>query len=349
MAISQDDFQLYFLLVLIGTFALLSFAVFYPYLFYIIGGIILVYINYPLYGRIKRFLGNESLAAALSIVVLILLTVIPTFFLVSSTVAEGQQLIEQIGEELPEHINVAFVEAYVQQLTGQEIDLREMIEQLANDVGDFFSASLPGLIKTVADAVIGTMIMGFTMYYLFKDGRELVDSVMHVVPLEERYKHDLLREVDNMAEGILIGHLLTSTVQGIIAGIGLWITGIPNVIFWTFTMILLGLVPVIGNVLVWAPAGIYLIITGDTLAGIGLLLYGTIVVGMTDNIVRAKFVESRANIHPLLVLIGAIGGIPLFGLLGVVLGPLVLGVFVALLRFYTQDFWQQTRGNAATP
>ncbi len=340
MAISKDDFQLYFLLALIGTFAVLSFVVFLPYLLYIIGGIILVYISYPLYKRIQLTLHNKSVAAAICIVILLLATVIPMLFLVWTTVLQAQVLLTQVGTELPQFIDTTALEVQIQQITGQPVDIDEVIRSTAVDIANSLSTELPGLIQTAADVIIGIVLMGFTMYYLFKDGDHLIHSVTHLLPLRATHKETLLAEADRMAEAILVGHLLTAAIQGIIAGIGLLIVGIPNVIFWTFVMILLGLVPIIGSFVVWGPAGAYLIfVKADPLAGAALLLYGATVVSFTDNIVRAKFVESRANIHPLVVLIGVIGAIPVFGLLGVVLGPLILGFFIALLRVYSTDFW----------
>ncbi|MFB6265815.1 MAG: AI-2E family transporter, partial [Candidatus Nanohaloarchaea archaeon] len=209
------------------------------------------------------------------------------------------------------------------------------------EAGNLFSARLPGIISTALDAMVGLFVTAFTMYYLFKDGDTMLESVKGMVPLEEDREDHLVEEIDRMSKAILYGHVLVSVVQGIIAGIGLWIFGIPDVIFWTFVMIVLGLIPLIGNFLVWGPAGLYLIfIRSEPLMGAGLLLYSTVILSFTDNIVRAKVVGERGNIHPLVVMVGVIGGIPMFGLLGVVLGPLVLGFFTSLLRVYREDFLQ---------
>lgn len=341
MAISKDDFQLYFLLALIGVFAFLSYLIFRPYLFYILGGIILVYINYPLYQRISRLIRNESAGAIIAIIILLVATVIPTIFLVSTTATQAQALFTQAGEQLPEYFDTDTIEMQIMQITGQPVDIEGTIRDAAYDAADQLSGHLPNILQAALDVVIGLLLMGFTMYYLFKDGRSLLDAITDLTPLRETHKERLLIEADRMAEAILIGHLLTAAVQGIVAGIGLAIVGIPNVIFWTFMMILLGLIPIIGSFAVWGPAGLYLIfIQSDPVSGVLLLLYGMSVVGFTDNVVRAKFVERRTSIHPLTVLIGVIGGIPIFGLLGVVLGPLVLGFFVALLRVYANDFWE---------
>lgn len=340
MALSKDDFQLYFLIALIGTFAFLSFLVFWPYLFYIIGGVILVYINYPLYARIRNTVRNESIAATIAIIILLLVTVIPTMFLMWTTIIQAQALITQAGTQLPQYVDTAALEMQFEQLTGQDVNINQVAQDTATDIANTISNDLPGILQTISDVIVGLFLMGFTMYYLFKDGNHLLGSIVSLIPLRDKHTETLLSEADHMAEAILIGHLLTAAVQGIVAGIGLFIFGIPNVIFWTFIMMLLGLVPILGSFLVWGPAGIYLIFfQSNPAAGIALLLYGATIVGFTDNVVRAKFVESRANIHPLVVLIGAIGGIPVFGLVGVVLGPLILGFFIALLRVYTTDFW----------
>ncbi|MDY6776949.1 MAG: AI-2E family transporter [Candidatus Nanohaloarchaea archaeon] len=341
MGLERDDLNTYFFFGLVLVFGVLSYMLVAPYVYYVIGAAILVYISYPLYRELRDLLGNETVSSLLSIIVLIVVAVAPMIYLADQVVAQGQQALRDVGTQATAYLDTASLESTFHRLTGEKVDIDRAVRRSFVEAGNLFSARLPGIISTALDAMVGLFVTAFTMYYLFKDGDTMLESVKGMVPLEEDREDHLVEEIDRMSKAILYGHVLVSVVQGIIAGIGLWIFGIPDVIFWTFVMIVLGLIPLIGNFLVWGPAGLYLIfIRSEPLMGAGLLLYSTVILSFTDNIVRAKVVGERGNIHPLVVMVGVIGGIPMFGLLGVVLGPLVLGFFTSLLRVYREDFLQ---------
>lgn len=331
--------EMYLLWGLIGIFVILSYLLLAPFIYYLIGAVVLVYISYPLYQRIEDAVRNDSVAAFLAIILLLLVAVIPTLFTAQRVVSQGRSALVGVGTSTTAVIDTAELEQTVLELTGETVDIEKAIRDAFVEAGRIVSGSAPGLISTVFDTLIGISLMGLTMYYLFKEGPALLDRVKELTPLSGEREEKLLTALDEMAEAVLLGHLLTAAAQGIIAGIGLWAVGIPNVVFWTFAMIILGLIPLVGTLPVWGGAALYLVfITGETAAGVGLAIYGLVVVGVTDNLVRAKLVGAHGTIHPLLVIIGVIGGISLFGMLGVVLGPLVLGFLVILLELYKADF-----------
>lgn len=339
MAIRTESLQTYFFLALVGLFAFLSYLLIRPYLLYIATAIVLVYLAYPLYRQIGRIVEHESLAALLAMVLLLLIAVVPTIILADMIVNQARNVLVQVGSQTAAVVDTTGIETEIADLIGRPVDVDAVITQAFSSAGTFFSERLPGLITTFLDAVIGITVMAITMFYLFRDGDTLVRKIQAVLPIDTAYRKQLFNEVDTMAQGILLGHVLTATAQGVIAGIGLWLVGIPNVIFWTFIMILLGIIPLIGNVLVWGPAGLYLIfLANQPVPGILLLIYESVMMIVSDNLIRAQVVGRRAHIHPLVVMIGVVGGLPLFGLLGVVLGPLTLGIFLALLRVYQQEF-----------
>lgn len=339
MALDREALQPYFLLGLIAVFAVLSVQLIMPYIFYILAAIILVYIAHPAYTYLEEELGHAGIASALTLIMLLVVLVVPTIILTDMVIQEGQNALTTVGTRAGDYINTTTVEELYTEVTGEPLDVDTSIRSAFMEAGTILSGGIPGIIQTVLDAMIGVFIMAVTMYYLFKDGDDLFMAVRHMTPLRTEQKDRLVEELDQMSEAILLGHLLTSTVQGIVAGIGLWAVGIDNVVFWTFVMIVLGLIPIIGNFLVWFPAGLYLIFVQDmAVPGLALLLYCGTLLPALDNLIRIKVVERRSTIHPLLVMIGVIGGIPMFGLLGVVLGPLVLGFFASLVTVYREDF-----------
>ncbi|MFB6077152.1 MAG: AI-2E family transporter, partial [Candidatus Nanohaloarchaea archaeon] len=139
------------------------------------------------------------------------------------------------------------------------LDIDAALRSAFLDAGSLVSGGIPGVITTIIDAFIGVTVMGITMYYLFRDGEDVVTAIRGLIPLPADHEAELVAEFDRMAEGILLGHVMTSALQALVAGIGLYLAGISNVVFWTFVMVILGLIPLIGNVLVWGPAGLYLV------------------------------------------------------------------------------------------
>ncbi len=333
------SFQAYFFLFILVFFGIISFLLIVPYLYYIIGGVLLVYLSYPLYEKINKITGFETLSSILVIVVLIIVAVTPTIYLTQEVISQGNQVLESIGKGTVTILDTDFIENIIYQITGDTINIESIIENAFSQAGNILSSELPVILVTFIDIVIGLFITAVTMYYLFKDGENLFLYLKDIIPLKKDIVERLIKEIDKMSEAILLGHFLTAVIQGVIAGLGLWIVGISNVLFWTSIMIVLAIIPIVGSFLVWGPAGLYIIfIQSDPLPGIGLLIYGSIVVGLSDNFIRAYFVGHRGDIHPLIVIIGVIGGVPLFGVLGVILGPLLLGFFTSLLRVYREDF-----------
>lgn len=138
---------------------------------------------------------------------------------------------------------------------------------------------------------------------------------------------------------VVKGHVFVAVLQGLAAGLGLWVVGIPRVFFLTFLMVILGFIPMVGSMLVWAPAGLYLVATGDVVAGVGLLVYGGLLIGLLDNLARPLLIDDdEVDLHDLFVLLGVIGGVSVFGPIGIFVGPVVFAVLGDLLDVYQETF-----------
>jgi len=128
--------------------------------------------------------------------------------------------------------------------------------------------------------------------------------------------------------------------SGLVAGIGLLLSGVPNVAFWTFMMMVLGLIPLVGTALIWAPAALHLLISGQFVLGAALILYGVVVVGSVDNFLRPFLVDESADLHPIFIIFGVIGGIGIFGPIGIFVGPVMFGTAKSLIQVYIENFDQ---------
>jgi len=178
----------------------------------------------------------------------------------------------------------------------------------------------------------------FLLYYLLKDGEKFVKWLRDTTPLPSDIQNQLYARVNKTTWAVIKGHVLVAVVQGLIAGLGLAITGVPNYAFWTFIMVILGFIPIIGTVVVWLPAAAYLFAIDRSAAAIFLFLYGMVIVGLTDNILRPIAVDRGSNLHPAVIIIGVIGGVYIFGAAGLFIGPIILGIFKAVLLVFKNNY-----------
>jgi predicted PurR-regulated permease PerM len=215
--------------------------------------------------------------------------------------------------------------------------------QLANVIGNgakqFAERLGAELLEIVPGLLIGLVITGFVIYYGFAEGELFYAKFRHALPLPDEIEDSLFREIARVTQVVFVGNILVSVL-------GFFVFGVPNAIFWGFIMIILGILPLVGAPLIWGPAALWLFIDGHSGAALGLLIVnGGIVIGYVDNILRPKLIGKAANVHPVAILIGVLGGVEAFGALGFVIGPLVLAIFIALVRAYIEwhPRWRERR------
>jgi predicted PurR-regulated permease PerM len=148
----------------------------------------------------------------------------------------------------------------------------------------------------------------------------------------------LVHEFEHISKAILLGQILVSSLQGLMGGLGFFMFGLPNAVLWGIVMAVVSLVPVVGTSIIWLPAGIYLLAHKDYFNGVGLLLWGAIAVSHIDNFVRPRLGKKLGNINPIVMILGAFSGLEFFGIVGVVVGPLMLAFFLLMLQVYRQEY-----------
>jgi len=176
------------------------------------------------------------------------------------------------------------------------------------------------------------------MYYAFRDGENFLGHVKEILPLEPILKEKLFMEVRTVTQGVLYGQVMTAVIQGSVATLGLVIFGVGNWVFWGALMLILAFLPVFGTPLIWVPAAVDKILSGETFEGIGLLLYGILIVTNIDNLVRPKLFSERSKVHPVLVMVGVLGGLKMVDFSGMLVGPLILALLIALIQFWEEVY-----------
>ncbi|MGZ3558043.1 MAG: AI-2E family transporter, partial [Thermodesulfobacteriota bacterium] len=205
-----------------------------------------------------------------------------------------------------------------------------------NQISTFIFSQTTVLLRGFSTFVAGFFFTLLSLYYLFKDGSQLFGRLKEIVPLPCGQRDLLIQRFKDMIYATIYGGILIAIIQGFLGGLFFWILGLPSPIFWGTAMSLLSFIPIGGTALIWAPAGIILLIGGAVLKGLILLALGVFVISMVDNLLRPFFISAKTKIHPLLLFFAVLGGIQAFGLIGLVAGPLIATLFLTMVEIYTQ-------------
>lgn len=327
----QRSFLVLFI-VAIGALAALMLK---PFLPYVMGAAILGFILRPLHQRIRPYIGDVASAASLVFLTLFL-AIMPMFLGATVVLDDAQDLSSRVGEL--ETIDLSQIDQRLKDITGEEFNIEENVRNAIRGFASVTFGNLSQFFNLVLNLTIGLSLMLFLLYYVIKDGKHFMEWMKDIVPLPEEIQDNLIRRTNVTTWAVVKGHVLVALAQGLVAGIGLYIAGVPNPYFWTFVMTILAFLPIVGSFIIWGPAGAYLIAVDHITAGIFLLVYGAIVVGLTDNFLRPLVVDKSAEIHPAVIIIGVLGGVYLFGAPGLFIGPIIFGVFRSALVVFKNNY-----------
>lgn len=322
----------YFFIALYVLAIILLFLIFKPYLSFLILGAILVIFFYPVNRKVQSWVKNKTLSSAIMIILILLFITAPTFYIASTIAHEASNAYRMMASA-----NLDRISSDLQEIIGADVDLKEVFLPLTSTVINYVSESIPTLINSIAELVISLFLMFFLMFYGFKEGDKLLKSLMDALPISKGHKKEITDESNKVLYGVLYGQILIALIQGFLGGLGFWVFGIPNPVLWGFIMAIFSFIPFLGTPIVWLPASLMELAAGNYFAGIGMLLFGGIVVMNIDNILKPKIIGDRSGMHPVLVLVGIFGGIQLFGVIGMIIGPVVVALCVLIIKFFNRD------------
>lgn len=220
------------------------------------------------------------------------------------------------------------------------LQAEKIVRTFTNQVLESSSA----LIFRLPSLILNLFIAFFTSYYLFKDGKALIKKLKRLLPLKLHHQKHVFTQLGQTTHAIIYGSIIIALIQGALGAIGFLIVGLDSPIIWGLVMSVFALVPLVGTTIIWGPAGLLLLangyISGDTIQmgkGIGLLIYGALVISTIDNILKPKIIGDRTQIHPVLILLGVLGGIKFFGPIGLLAGPLFLALAITFLEIYERE------------
>lgn len=308
-----------------------------PFLTTLILAAILVTGAYPIYTwLLKKVKGRTQLASFLiSLFLGIIFSVVFFFFIIllsQEAVSTYQGFEEWIRAG---KLNLNEIIAKSSKYLGiPPVDITSSISQAAQTLSSAIVAQSTALLKQVAWLILNFFLLVFSMYFFFKDGKYIIDSIEKIIPLPHPYGQQIFQKFRRVSLAMLYGIFLTAVVQGFLGGIGLALAGIRNPIFWGTVMGIFGMLPLAGTGVVWLPAGLYLIATSHYIEGVGLIIWGSLIVALVDNVIKPIIISKQAETYPLATFLVVIGGLMVFGLKGAIIAPMVLAGLVALIHIY---------------
>ncbi len=307
---------------------------------------ILAGLTYPVYTQFAQaFHGRSSVAAGVTLIGVILLVVVPLILLAGMVAGQALSIAESVTPWVDEQLSQTTESGPSLEWIPFWERLEPFRDQVTQKLGEFVAAASSFLVRNLAAATRGAVgflfdvfIMLYSTFFFLRFGRELLDEVMRLVPLAKDDKSLLLGKFVSVSRATLKGTLVIGIVQGGLAGLAFAAVGIDNAVFWAAIMAVLSVIPGIGTALVWVPAVIFLMADGQTVSAVGLLLWCGIVVGLADNLLRPALVGKDTEMPDLIVMLSTFGGLMVFGAAGLVIGPLIAALFLAIWRIHGETF-----------
>ncbi|MBN9414051.1 hypothetical protein ABS71_06950 [bacterium SCN 62-11] len=308
-----------------------------PFLSILLWASVLVLVFYPSYQRIlAKLKGRSTLASALTTLLVLATIILPMVVVTGMVVAELESTARELQAEIPRHMErLPDILEVVYRYTGMTQD--ELKRAVQNGARTSSQTLLGGLLSVVGGALgflVNLGFVSFTMFYLFIDGDKAVQTLREWLPLERSQSHALLVRAGEIISASVYGVVVLAMIQGSLGGLMFWWLGLPSPLLWGVVMILFATIPMLGTFVIWVPAAIYLATTGHMIKALILTLWGSVVIGMSDNLLRPTLVGKKAKMHDLMIFFAVLGGLNAFGVLGILMGPVVLAVSLTLLEAF---------------
>jgi len=330
----DKEIKKYVIIALFVLLAVLSFFIIKPVFLSIFVGFVLAYLFSPLYLLINKKITSKNISALIIVLIFTVLISIPAMLIVKysllnidkiynyvSSISDLESLLRTISPQL---LNDAKIATNVHAITAS----------LSSKITGFVSSAINSLFFNIIPILFNVVITLFIFFIAMRDQEELKEYLISLSPFSKEYQKKIYEKFESVTYSAIYGELIVGISQGIIAGIGFFICGVPHALLLTFILTIASILPIIGPWLVWIPVDIYLFLNGHTGSAIGLLIYGLFIINWVDTIIRPLIVSKGTKMNPAIALIGMTGGIYIFGIMGLIIGPLILAYFILLIEAY---------------
>jgi len=301
---------------------------------------------YPLYKMIeKRFRGRAALASATTLAIVLLLIILPLLAFLGVVTAQALKVTEIVRPWVEQRVQDGGIDwqlpswfPFIDYIEPHRDEIIAKLGQFASKTGGFLVGSLSKVTQGTVTFFLQLFIMLYAMFFFLMGGPQITNTLFAYVPLSRTNKQIIFDKGVSITRATLKGTFIIGALQGALAGIAFAVAGVQGAAFWGTVMAVLSVIPGIGAALIWIPAVIFLFATGENVAATGLALWCAGVVGAVDNVLRPKLVGGDTKMPDLLILLSTLGGIGMFGANGIILGPVIAGLFLTVWDIFVMAF-----------
>ena len=313
----------------------------YPYLTAVLTSLILAYIFYPVYKWLNKRLKKENLSATIVSILIVLLITIPLGFVlfeVSKEANVGYIILKQKisrGTLFDVDCEDGFVCTGINKLEEftTQPEARFYMEDSLQRAATFVAENAFKFIFSIPKRILDIFLTFFIVFFLLRDGEKIIKKLEKAVPLRKAQRAKIFKQMHEVTRAIIYGFFVIAIVEGTIGALTFYLFGVTSPIIWGMVIAILALIPFIGAAIIWVPVVIIQLFNGAVGPAIGITV-GGLIISSIDTFIKPKIVGQKAAIHPILIILGFLGGISLFGIIGIIVGPLILALLVTFFRMY---------------
>jgi predicted PurR-regulated permease PerM len=326
--------QIALFLLTLGVLSLCALLL-HPFFSAIVGAIVLAVVTRRPYDWLASKIKNRSTCAAAALVLVIIAIIVPTFFLAQDLGKQALNAVNALRSDASQQKITSFI-ANRPALASRIEDFTSSIDvnNATRSTAAYLGGNLAGLLRNSVRIITQLVVMLFLLFFLFRDRALALSSLCSLLPLRDEESSELLERVGDTILATALGRLTIAAIQGVLGGLAFWVLGVPSVILWAFTLTACAMIPAFGSFLVWGPVAVYLGLTGHWGKAALLGLWGAVIVSTIDNILYPVLVGSHLRAHTATILLSVLGGIAVFGPIGIVLGPVLFTMATTLLEFW---------------
>lgn len=354
---TENRFYSFFVLFIVALLAYLAYKIIYPFLSPIMWAVVLSLIFYPLYAFLLKYVKYKSLASAITLLVIVLILLGPVSYFVYVL---SQELINLVNHFQPQNGNL--VEGFlkhplVNSLVKKILSVVNMTEQelyqaITASLSNFAKQST-GLLKSgfgnILSIGVNFILMLLSIFFFLEDGPLFIEKFESFIPFSRRQRGKLFRQTKDIVISTIYGGIIVGMTQGAIGGVTFAILGIHAPVFWGLAMFVASFVPVAGTFIIWGPTTLYLVFTGHYYKAIILGLVGVVLIGTIDNLLRPIIVKGKIKMPTIVIFFSILGGLEVFGLIGIILGPLVIALFISVFEIFRYSEEERCRAAEEPP
>jgi predicted PurR-regulated permease PerM len=309
---------------------------------------------YPLYLRIVVLLGGRAGLAALTMTVVTLLIIVgPAIGLLTVLVSQTVELYAWASEAVKSGAALEFWNRASSLISDKilalpfvaDLDIRGVFMKGLSQLSSSLASRVGLVLRNTLLLVVNIFIMLIALFFFFRNGNQYYDTVMDLIPFRKEQKLSIAGKLRDTFTAVINGVFLIAVGQGIMTGLGFALFSVPFPVFWGFLAAVLALLPFGGASLVWIPGAAYLLMTGSTMHGVLLAVWGTLLVSLPDNFVRPLLIGKKAKLPTFFLFLGILGGLQIYGFLGILFGPLVVTLVTAFVQIYREEFAESENGS----